>query len=170
MPKGIFDYYSGLPVKPQCQTFYLETENDVLLLKEMKLPIIGYGEVLRTYKIPLENIVMLGLDTEKQLKDKNAIARGIIGGALAGSDGAAVGAMSGVGQKTENVMLLGIDYLSAKEPGVLKTIRFEITLLAQQNCMKDVKKIKKVWEGVPKSELVHAYLNQGMGEDGTIEL
>ncbi len=171
MGKNIFEYKSGLPATPSQPTFSLSTEGGDLLVQEVKVKVLGKNEVLRTYRIPLENIISLEIVTEKELKDKSVLGRGAVGALLLGPVGAVLGGMSGVGSKQKSVFMLAVAYATQSAPGEVKTLVFNAEYagwLGQNQAA--VRQIKKEMEGVQPSALVSQCIGQSVAPDGSITL
>lgn len=174
MSKNIFEYKSGLPVTPEQTSFSLELDGEILLINAGKVKVFGKNDVIQTYKIPLENIIDLDIVTEKELKEKSVMGRGVAGALLLGPVGAILGGMSGVGRKAKSIFMLSIAYVSPSAPGEVKNMMFNAEYagwLAQNQGM--VRQIKKARKGIAPSALVKNCL-QALGlakeADGSIML
>lgn len=170
---NLFEYKSGLPVDPELSSFALSVEGNELLLHEAKAK-FGKPEIRQTYRIPLENVVDLNIVTEKEMKDKSVIGRGVLGAVLLGSTGAILGGMSGVGKKEKSFYALVISYLSPNTPNELKNIVLDAEFAGWLGKnQSQVKQIRKQWETVPPSTYVRGYLSASGLEknaDGSITL
>lgn len=161
-------YRGGFSVPPASPMFLLDLEGSDLLLLEIDK---RTADKSKTYRIPLENIVLFETMTERELRSKSALGRGIVGGVLMGETGAVLGGLSGTGTKEVLTMALTIVYASASAPGAPKALLFDATNGTwQMQNMKAIKKIQRVLKEITPSQLAQSCMEGSRNEDGSIDL
>lgn len=90
--------------------------------------------------VPIESITSCEKYTEKELKEKSAIGRAVVGGILFGGAGAVVGAVSGAKPKEKNVFYMTLTYLENNEE---KTALFKIEQMESLNLVGKIQELKK---------------------------
>lgn len=129
-------YISGLDYLSEGQECNLTADEEKLTIKVSKTK--------NTFNIALDQIVNAGIltKTEAEMKNKSAIGRGLVGGALTGGVGLLLGGLSGVGQKVKkkSKYFLFINY-KMKDSNDIKIITFGLLVENQRFVKQLTKKI-----------------------------
>lgn len=167
---NFFDYRSGLPSRTENSRFTLDIEGGDLLVHEVKLKMLAENRILQTYRIPLENIISLKIETEKELREGSVLGSSLVGGLLFGSTGAIVGGISGAGPKAKTAYLLPIVYVTPSAPEEPKVLLFDAEGALTINAAA-VKQIQKMLGTVTMSALARQFITPvARNEDGSITL
>lgn len=172
LKENLFEYRSGLPGRTENSKFTLDIENRDILVHEVKIKVLGKDQILQTYRIPLENIISLKIETEKELREGSVLGSSLVGGLLFGSTGAIVGGISGAGPKAKTAYLLPIVYVTPNAPEEPKVLLFdaENSYWLGPNT-KAVKQIQKELDTVQPSALARQHMvTVERNEDGSITL
>lgn len=163
--ENTFSHFSGLPAEFEPNYFTLEFDESNLIIHQVKIKLLK-NQPLQTFKIPLRNIVTMGIVTEEDLSQNNAIGNGVVGALLFGPVGAVLGGMSGLGAK--KVPCFAVSYISENQPKEIKTIIFNAAAVAGVISRNKafVSEVKEKHKNIELSVLVKNYLK----DNGVCEL
>lgn len=165
---NLFQFLDGIMGVGEGAPIVLDCDDQDLLINKVQLKAFGRNEVEQTYRIPLGNILDLGIVGKNEIvaKNKSAVGRGMAGGLLFGPAGLFLGGLSGTGQKSKNTIksLLVISYMSQSNPEEPQSIVMDADhhnwYLSNS---KYIHKLRKAWKQVQPSALVLAYKNPDGG-------
>jgi len=156
--KAIVSLVDGLPIKNKDAQMELTFDENQFVIIEKGYE--GFKIVAKTtFNIPLKNILVTLLVTEKELAEKNksAIGRGIVGGVLFGPAGLILGGLSGVGKKRgfKKTCLYIVSYISAG--GEIQNITFSMPAPMNGVTKKFDEKLLQKLSTVEVSDIVKEY-------------
>lgn len=109
---------SGVGKNASCK---IKLDDDYITIDEVALSLKGFKTV-KTFKVPIENVVSVEVITEENIKEKSksVVGRGVAGAVVFGPAGLILGGLSGVGvkKKKDITRLFCISYTRSEDQKV----------------------------------------------------
>ncbi|AFL99527.1 hypothetical protein Desde_1095 [Desulfitobacterium dehalogenans ATCC 51507] len=161
MASALVNLIEGLPLKDPEAQLEIKFDDEYLIIEERSFKVFK-TVIENTFKIPLCNILDTIVTTEKEVvdKDKSAIGRGVLGGAIFGPAGLILGGMSGIGtkKKKETIWVYIVSFVSSG--GEIKNITFKMSFVMKSVTDKFDKTLKKKLDSIERSEEVKKILTK----------